>query len=228
MHLLVYSLKDDIARLASTSLNDLFNQLSITDDLKRELDLPVALPPMRGWAASPDFLYLLLRHVRVAQPQTIVECGSGVSTLVLARSLQQQGRGHLYSLEHEALFAEETRRRLQEAGLADWVTVITAPLTDHSKENQQFRWYDLRELPDVPIDVLVVDGPPEKSGRAARYPVAPLLFARLSPSGVVFADDLTTSTMQQNLERWKKEFPELHAENKFVEKQCAVLRKSTA
>ena len=53
----------------------------------------VALPFLRGWAATPDFvLDVILRAQRFAEP-TIVECGSGVSTLWLGLWLQRRGGG---------------------------------------------------------------------------------------------------------------------------------------
>ncbi len=206
-------------------MNNLFNQLHLLDELKKELDLTLALPAMRGWAASPDLLYLLARHAKTTKPQVVFECGSGVSTIVLARCMQQNGSGHVYTLDHDPQFAEETRRRLAEHGLSDWGSVVDAPLVEHSIGAEKYQWYDCQGLPESSVDMLVVDGPPEKLGSAARYPAGPILFPRLSEGASVFADDLITATMQRNLARWESEFPDLQVERRFVEKQCAILRK---
>lgn len=45
------------------------------------------------WSAAPDFLELIVDHALAHKPDVIVECGSGVSTLMLARCCELYGRG---------------------------------------------------------------------------------------------------------------------------------------
>jgi len=60
------------------------------------------LPRTRGWAASPDFLLTLYHTIRSRRPELVVEIGSGVSTLVCAYALQQNGSGRLVWVLNEA------------------------------------------------------------------------------------------------------------------------------
>lgn len=206
----------------------LFRQLEALQGLYAELDLKTSLPPTRGWAASPDFLLELARHARDAKPLSVLECSSGVSTLVLARCMQLNGAGKVLSLEHDPKYAEQTRKLLQSHGLQDWAEVLDAPLQVQALDGDTWPWYDLRILSaDVVIDLLVIDGPPQATRKLARYPAGPLLFPRLNAGAHVFLDDAARSDELAIVQRWQKEFPALHHSTRTCEKGCALLIKPT-
>ncbi|MEM8588227.1 MAG: class I SAM-dependent methyltransferase [Pseudomonadota bacterium] len=182
------------------------------------------LPPTRGWAASPDFLLMLADHILAkTHSARILECGSGVSSLVIGRCLEIVGHGHLFSLEHLGAAANETRKRLDDRGLTAQVTVLRAPLKEYQFHGQVFRWYDLGELPAGDFDCLVVDGPPVDTGSMARYPAAPTLFGRVAENGTVFLDDYNRRSEHQAVQAWLREFPDWKAVAKSTEKGCAIL-----
>jgi predicted O-methyltransferase YrrM len=190
------------------------------------------LPATRGWAASPDFLMELVSHARAAGPLTVLECSSGVSTLVLARCLQLNGGGKVFSLEHDAAYAEQTRRQLRRHGLGAWAVVLDAPLQQHALGGDTWPWYAIDGLAQalgnqmdtaMEIDMLVIDGPPQAVRALARYPAGPLLFPRLRIGAAVFLDDAARLGEQAILARWKAEFPMFHQTSRPCEKGCAVL-----
>ena len=76
-------------------LEQTFRQFEPLQALYADLRLDRSLPATRGWAASPDFLILLARHVLARRPHVIVECGSGVSMIVLARCCERNKHGHV-------------------------------------------------------------------------------------------------------------------------------------
>lgn len=138
--------------------------------------------------------------------------------------MQINGGGHVYSLEHEAQFAEATRRLLRDYGLQDFASVIDAPL---QSEGSQSPWYSLDGLPDSlpPVDVLVVDGPPASGAPLARYPALPRLKSRLAAKCSVFVDDADRPSEQETIRRWLHESPEFSAEKVSCEKGLTVLRR---
>ena len=220
IHLLAHQLRDQAGSAPAT----LFRQLEALDGLQRELKLDKSLPGTRGWAGSPDFLLELARHARSASPQVVVECSSGASTVVLARCMQLQGAGQVYSLEHDAAYAAQTRAELARHGLADWAQVINAPLRAHTVQGDTWPWYATERLPTgLPIDMLVIDGPPQATATHARYPAGPLLFPRLAPGAAVYLDDAARSDEQAILRRWRSEFPLLRQSQLACEKGCARL-----
>jgi predicted O-methyltransferase YrrM len=226
IHLMLYSIREEVSDLKvhlSTESVNVFRQLQVLPDLARELELPNGLPQMRGWAASPDFLLVISRHARKTAPDGILECGSGASTVVLARCLALQGNGHLYSLENDPEFAAQTRRRLGELGLETWATIIDAPLTCHRLNDRDWSWYSTDDLPDRQFDLIVVDGPPMSVGKLARYPAGPLLLPKLSTGGHCFLDDALREDEKEIVQRWMKEVPGLERENYDCEKGCVAI-----
>lgn len=199
-----------------------FRQQEALHGLYRELKLDRSLPATRGWAASPDFLLAITRHALMRRPHTIVECGSGVSTIVLARCAQLNQQGHVHSLDHDAKFAQHTRNELHRLELSSWATVIDAPLVPVQRGSETWLWYDDRELPPDQIDLLNIDGPPPDGSTAPRYLAAKLL-ERLARGGSAFVDDSNRPAEQQALKRWRAEFPSFQETFLDCEKGCAVL-----
>jgi predicted O-methyltransferase YrrM len=162
------------------------------------------LPTPDGWAGSPDLLAALADHVFAHKPRTVVEFGSGLSTLVLARALALAGGGQLVSYDHLDGFAELTRRRLATLGLEAEVHV--APLSPAAPHGYPGEWYDAAGLPER-IDLLLIDGPPDwLAGGGARGAAGPTLFHRLSPGGTVLLDDADRDGEREVAARWRREF----------------------
>ncbi|MDX1991515.1 MAG: class I SAM-dependent methyltransferase [bacterium] len=184
------------------------------------------LPPMRLWAASPDFATLLLTHIQQQRPGMVVELGSGVSTLITGYALQALRQGSMISVDHDANFAAVSRSRVQQHSLSDCVQVIHAPLISLSVQGQTWQWYDLSELNNAErIDLLIVDGPPEQPGTLSRYPALPLLFERLKPDALIVVDDFMRDDEQAMVGRWLAEFKLEVVEVVDNEKGAVVLRK---
>jgi predicted O-methyltransferase YrrM len=180
------------------------------------------LPPMRGWAISPDFAALIVRMILDQRPALIVETGSGLTTLVAAYCLEQVGIGRIVSLDHDAEFAAATRRLLEEHGLEAFADVRYAPLTT----TPAGRWYERSAWVDLKhIDLAIVDGPPSIPGPLARYPVIPLLGKLLSPDAVVLVDDADRSDEQVMVTGWVKEGLILEHPQIATEKGAAILRR---
>lgn len=224
VHLMLFELKNDIACLEDGAIMRAYHQIEHLIGLYQNLQMNAGLPATREWAASPDFLNVLAVHIFEKKPNVIVECGSGVSTIVQARSLQLNGKGHIFSLDHNADYAEKTRRHLARLGLSDFATVIHAPLQNHEIIGETWLWYCLDNLPICPIDILIIDGPPSTTQSLARYPAVPLLASRFTYQTTIIVDDAARTDERKILEKWKK--------NDFIvietipcEKGCAVLRR---
>lgn len=178
-------------------------------------DLP--LPFGGGWALTGDSAAILVREAVLRRPMAILELGSGVSTLLLGQVLKRRGAGRVLSIDHDPQWAERTRQQVQLLGLQDFVSVIVAPLKPKALGGESYDWY---EIPDAslydlgPIDLLLVDGPPQPrtSAKAARFPALPLLRQRLSHDAIVFVDDARRHTERAMIERWQADEPGWNAE----------------
>lgn len=228
---LVYNkLSSGIDRLSKQLVVDSGNVIAQVESLlslQTELKLNHALPPARGWAASPDFLCNLFVHTLKFRPRSVVECSSGISTVVLARCMEIIGEGHVYSLEHDAEYAVKTRDLLQLHGLSKFATVCNAPLESIELDKWSGQWYSHEVLPeDLRIDLLVVDGPPWFVAKTARYPAVPVLHDRFNRNAAVFLDDAARMDEKIAVKMWLEEFPDLALfDVPKCEKGCVAIRK---
>jgi hypothetical protein len=222
IHLATFRLLDDTAAIRR-EVESLYAQLQAAKGLEQVLSLDAPLPPLRGWAGSPDFLLHLANHLLKHRAETVLECSSGASTLVAARCMKLNGRGHVWSLEHDEAFAEKTRELLRQHGLEAWATVLHSPL---ASINGAPPWYTETVLPDsMPAaEVLVIDGPPESTTPLARAPAFARLRSRLTPGACVFIDDAHRPDERAMLEQWKLLDPGLVVEQLQAEKGLALVR----
>jgi Methyltransferase domain len=192
------------------------------------MNVPYPLPLGGRWALGWEGAVILAREIGVGIPATVVELGSGASSLVIGMQLRQAGRGHLYTLDHEPDFAALTRRHVAAMGLDAWVSVLDAPLVDQDVDGETYRWYRLpAEVTGLErIDALVVDGPPQRTDRGGmpRFPALPMLGAQMGPGSLVFVDDALREGEQRMLERWCLAQPEWALEVVATRHGTALLR----
>ena len=223
IHLKLY----DLDALSEQRINNLFSQIEALAAIQHDLALPLSLSATRGWAASPDFLRHIVRVAMDTLPLNVVECSSGASTVVLARVMQKNGVGHVFSLEHDPFYARKTRLEISRQGLDSFATVIDAPLRSHRVNGAEWNWYETKDLPSA-IDLLVIDGPPASTQSLARYPAIPVLDARIGREACVMLDDADRPDEQAALGRWASEFGWITDEVLNAEKGIAMLKRSTA
>lgn len=157
--------------------------------------------PWTSGAMRPAGLRRVLDLIVLDERDTIVECGSGLSTVLLARLLAERGEGRLVSIEHDAAWAARTRRALRRERLDD-VVIVHAPLDAGG-------WYDDTALQDAlppSIDLLLVDGPPAHDPRRAlaRAPALPRLAPRLAEEAIVVLDDADRDGERRVIAEWEQ------------------------
>jgi predicted O-methyltransferase YrrM len=161
----------------------------------------------------PAGLLAVLDDVWFRTPALVVELGSGVSTIVLARLLRELGTGRLLAVEHDDAWADRVQRQLDREGLTDVAAVVRAPLRPHQRSWNGADWYDEAAVAAAVtaaggrIDVLLVDGPPawRPGFEHARYPALGSLAAWLLPGATVVLDDIERAGEQAVLGRWREE-----------------------
>lgn len=184
------------------------------------------LPPMRNMAISPDFAAALVAHVLELKPRTILEFGSGTSTVLCGYCLEMLGEGTVISIDHEEKYAEQTRKLLREHAVERFARVLTSPLKSVSLPPGHWRWYETSFIEGLPaIDLLVVDGPPSQVQQMSRYPALPLIASKLSASATILIDDAAREDERDMLRRWMIEFPGFSLTELPHEKGTVVLKR---
>jgi len=129
----------------------------------------------------------------------IAECGSGLTTLVLASAASLSGR-RVHSFEHDADWAARVTRELP-VRLRPCVELNVTPITSYS----EFDWYSLEAAtPPHAIGFVVCDGPPGAT-RGGRYGLGPVLRPYLAPGCIVLLDDTQRRDEHQIIRRWCSE-----------------------
>jgi predicted O-methyltransferase YrrM len=180
------------------------------------------LRPMRGWAMSPDAMTWILADLQERTTPTVIEFGSGQSTVILAAAVKHL-KGRLLSVEHDPEYSAIIQRQVVACGLTEMVEFFHAPLCNGSNEPPT-RSYKTSNLPDTPVDLALVDGPPWTNGNFTR--LTPLRWAarHLKPGGVIFLDDSAREAEQVCLKRLTIENPNLRAMPRAAEKGLMELR----
>src|SRR3546814_14044239 len=104
-------------------------------------------------------LLLLARYTLSRSPRTVVEFGSGVSTLVPAECLRRKGGGSIITHDHHRSFPAETAQRLRALGLEAAVRYVPLCPLLAARNGWGGAWYDTEELP-TRIYPLSAGGPP--------------------------------------------------------------------
>jgi len=182
------------------------------------IDLRSPLPVMGEWAASSDFLRIISEIILDRKPETIVECGSGVSSVVVGYLLEKNKRGRIFSLENKNNFYKKNKGLIARHNLSQYVSIVDAPLVECKVGDNLYEWYDTTQIADLElIDILIVDGP-----AGNRYPALPVLFNQLSDNAFVIVDDCNREKDGENVLQWLAEFP-FEAEWIDTEKGTCIL-----
>lgn len=173
-------------------------------ELLARLQLPPdTLPNLGSWKADVALLGKIADRILTAKPKTVVEFGSGASTLIAARALQMVDEGgRLISFDQHGDFVHATRQWLGEHGLS--ADMHAVPLVS-PPDPWNGLWYDHGALPDA-IDLMLIDGPcwtihPFTRGGAAQA------FDKIAIGGMVMLDDGARPGERIIRRRWAKAYP---------------------
>jgi hypothetical protein len=151
-----------------------------------------------GTSALEEYL-AACAQAAIAAKGAILECGSGLTTIVVGVIAQRFGKT-LWSLEHIAPWGAMVEKNLQKYHVAG-VHLHTHPLKEHG----DFAWYDppLDAMPDS-FSLIVCDGPPGGT-HGGRYGLAPVMRERLGPGCVILLDDAKREGIRATAQRWGAE-----------------------
>jgi predicted O-methyltransferase YrrM len=160
------------------------------------------------YQASAQLIRHIIREIYLKKPNLILELGSGSSTSIIASCLMEIGSGKILSVEHDDYYASKTNELLVIEGVSDHSQVVTAPLKSYKLDRGVWKWYDinLQEHLNSKIDMLIIDGPPDKTQKLSRYPALPLTIKHLSKDCIIFLDDTLRNDEREILNLWEKDY----------------------
>ncbi len=186
-------------------------------------ELPNINTERHNWPVSPDFALYLIELIELNGYDLIIEFGSGISTVIIAKTLakmvpRRQGKPPVdfVSFDHLDQYYQQTRSRLEHAGFADAVQLVLAPLQDWQAPDGATQPYYTcqptlealaKKHPAAGLRLLVIiDGPPGATCKHARYPAGPLILQYFTGAQIDFLlDDYMRDDEKEIAKRWESE-----------------------
>lgn len=153
-----------------------------------------------GWSAKPNLLQALLDE-SIDENTSILECGTGLSTILLGLIAKQTGC-RVLALEHSEAWYELVCRQLSKFGLPSSI-VKFAPLKSYG----DFDWYDSQSCLSErdTFNLVLCDGPPSNT-RGGRYGLLPVASKHFQRGARLIVDDSTRLDEMTMMTRWLNEY----------------------
>ncbi|HNP17414.1 MAG TPA: class I SAM-dependent methyltransferase [Fulvivirga sp.] len=186
----------------SYQLNHQYNRIDALFSIHNIIKLNYPLPIMNDWAISSDFAHVLATKIMSKEKPTIVDVGSGISTLISGYIAKKIG-GQVISLEHNKDFFEQTNEMISNHELQDYIKLYFCPLKKYTINKKSWQWYDISKIkfPNT-IDILTVDGPPGNIQINSRFPAVPILNKYITLDTTVLLDDGAREDEQEIANMW--------------------------
>lgn len=151
-----------------------------------------------SFSSLGEYIFAIVRHARLGGG-SILECGSGLSTLLLGLEAGRKGR-RVWTLEHHPEWAGRMERELRDETI-DAVTLCRAPLRTFGA----YAWYDApNDRMPRDFSLVICDGPPGDTP-GGRYGMLPQVRDLLAPGCVILLDDYERPDEQTAAAKWVAE-----------------------
>ena len=190
-----------------------FDEMLLT---QRDAVAMAALAPLSGpfvpitrYSMRPSGILVLVNEIMINRRRCIVECGSGLSTIYMARALRSlKDGGSIISIDHDPSWLDVLHAQLRVEGLEQFIKFVHAPLVAGDWGMGASQWYDpsvvSAAVQSKRIELLLIDGPvaSDEARQYARYPAVPLLAEYFSDSLSIIVDDIVRSGERTITNKW--------------------------
>ena len=147
-----------------------------------------------GWSLDHLTLNFIEKYIKKHEPKRILELGSGISTLCLARYMMEthrENRKYVISLEEDKDFVYKTKKLVSEYLGEKYAEVFYAPLRKYKVGDEEVEFYSFpKKVEELVLefkpDTVIIDGP---RGSARRKWSIYLIHEYISKPSVFFLDD---------------------------------------
>ena len=181
---------------------------------------PTLPTEMTKWPISPDLAMLLINLIESNTYDLVIEFGSGISTIVIAKALLHKAfKDHntiakFVSFEHNKDYYEKTLSQLKNNDLDQTVELKLTPLAPFTAtDNNTYSYYDcqfilkkLWQKFEGSHILVFVDGPPGSTGKNSRYPALSHMLPYSDAVKIdMLLDDTIRSDEQEIVKCWQDE-----------------------
>lgn len=188
-------------------INYTYNRIEALLSIHQLFTFRQPLPVMSDWAIASDYGYVLVQQILQKPEGDILDIGSGITTLLAGYAVEKRGHGKVISLEHDEAYFNVTQQLIRHHKLEHVVELHYCPLVEHTIQGEKRLWYDVSAVKNLAaVNLISVDGPPEKTQSLARYPMAPVILPQVSAEVTILLDDSARPDEKRIAERWKNEY----------------------
>lgn len=157
------------------------------------------------FSLNPNTMLHLINEIQINQRKQIIEFGSGISTIVMAKFIKDNKlSAKILSIEDNEEWFNYIMSELIKYNLEGIVNLNYVPL---KKENQKYAWYKKERISDLVLgkkfDMVLVDGPSAKNGTEVRMPAVEMLLGSLNEEFIIFLDDIRRTGERKILNSWE-------------------------
>ncbi len=172
------------------------------------------------WSIEKEFAKYLIYRIITSRPINVVELGSGLSSLIMLKTLNKLGYYYtLTSFESDKCFLEMTKNLLISEGVYNEkkVKLIHSSISDNEINSTIYKWYTVDDFlfSFDKIDLLFVDGPPGGLCRNSRYPAVNVIRKYIREGSVIILHDAKRIDEIEIVEMWKKDNPDIKSINEI-------------
>lgn len=169
--------------------------------------------PFNSSSLRYSSIAVLLNDIVINERKYIVELGSGLTTILIAKLIKKNKLANVnfLSIEEDINWLNLIHKILEAEHCSEYVTLLNAPLTNSEICKPGYSWYDCKKITEylncnkTLIDCVLVDGPSawHKEIELSRFPALPFFYSYLNDDSIVFLDDVNRAGEKVVLEEWK-------------------------
>lgn len=150
-----------------------------------------------NYALNKQSLLYLENFIIENNIKNIIECGSGLSTLLFS----QLNLKNVLSLEHDEYWFNFTKKELIKLNTLNNIDLKLCRMNNN--------WFDLTNVNIFKADLILIDSPPGNLIKNSRYPALEKLQESISENTYIILDDFFRKDEKETVSIWLKEYSNL-------------------
>ncbi|MFD0864110.1 hypothetical protein ACFQ1M_17985 [Sungkyunkwania multivorans] len=165
--------------------------------------------PFTPFSLNPNTILHVINEIQLNKRRSIIEFGSGISTIVLAKFIKENKiDAQVVAVEENESWANYIKAELKKYDCEKFASVLHVPLAPCKTKGHTGSWHDVPLLKESikgkTFDLMIVDGPGAYEEKEIRYPAAIEMIDYFERDFVIFLDDIRRKGEQHIYKKWKQ------------------------
>lgn len=167
--------------------------------------------PFNGGALRPVCIAYILNEMIINQREHILEFGSGLSTIMMARLIKKNKfNTKIVTVEHNEEWAKILKKYLEDEDLLQFVNIVRVDLKEIITSLGNVCWYDYSKVSNaikrMKFDLIIIDGPPANNPKIkySRLPALEKFKDNFNSDFCLILDDVNRKGEQEIVEFYRE------------------------